>query len=160
MKIISGEFKGKKLISLTNNKIRPTSSRAKEMIFNTLHSILKKKELDIENLIILDCFCGSGALGLECISRGCKKVYFLDKSIESIDITKKNCRAINVEKFSVFFNLDFRDTNLPPIEADLFFLDPPYNNFITSNILETLGNLKLINKGSIGIIELPKIKEI
>ena len=160
MKIISGKFKGKKLISSTNNKIRPTSSRAKELIFSTLHSILKKKELYIENLNILDCFCGSGALGLESISRGCRKVYFLDQSIESINITKKNCKAINVEKFAVFLNLDFRDINLPPIEVDLFFLDPPYNHFVISNVLETLRNLKLIKKGSIGIVELPKKKNI
>ncbi len=160
MRIISGKFKGKRLIPLTNNRIRPTSARAKEMIFNTLHSILKKKEINIENLHILDCFCGSGALGLECLSRGCKKVYFLDKSSESINITKKNCVAINVEKFSVFFKSDFRDINLPSIEADIFFLDPPYNHFVTSDVLKTLENLKLIKKGSIGIVELPKIKEI
>ena len=58
MRIISGKFKGRKLVSFPNKNIRPTSDRAKEMIFSTLHSILKKKQKSFDKLKILDCFCG------------------------------------------------------------------------------------------------------
>ena len=110
MRIISGSLKGRRLASFNNKNIRPTSDRAKEMIFSTLYSILKKKSL--EELKILDCFCGSGSLGIECISRGCKDVHFIDNSYESMEITTKNCKIMNVENFSKFYRSDFRKTSL------------------------------------------------
>ena len=85
MRIISGKFKGKKLFSPNNNKIRPTSDRAKEMIFNTLNSYFLDKKINFSDLIVLDCFCGSGAIGLEFLSRGSKEVIFVDNSSESIE---------------------------------------------------------------------------
>ena len=88
MRIISGKFKGKKLFSPNNNLIRPTSDRAKEMIFNTLNSYFLNKNINFKNLIVLDCFCGSGAIGLEFLSRG-SKVIFVDNCLESINLTKK-----------------------------------------------------------------------
>ena len=90
MRIISGKFKGKKLFSPNNNKIRPTSDRAKEMIFNTLNSYFLDKNINFSDLIVLDCFCGSGAIGLEFLSRGSKEVIFVDNSLESIELAKKN----------------------------------------------------------------------
>ena len=76
MRIISGNFKSIKLFSPKNSYIRPTLDRAKEMIFSTLNSILTARNLDFNNLIVLDCFCGTGALGFECLSRGSGKVFF------------------------------------------------------------------------------------
>ena len=90
MRIISGKFKGKKLFSPNNNKIRPTTDRAKEMIFNTLNSYFLDKKINFSDLIVLDCFCGSGAIGLEFLSRGSKEVIFVDNSLESIELAKKN----------------------------------------------------------------------
>ena len=119
MRIISGSLKGRKLAAFNNKDIRPTSDRAKEMIFSTLYSILKKKSL--EELKILDCFCGSGSLGIECISRGCQDVHFIDNSYESIEITRKNCKNMNIENFSKFYKSDFRNINLPALRVDLFF---------------------------------------
>ena len=89
MRIISGKFRGKKLLAPKSNEIRPTSDRAKEMMFNTIEVILKNKNKKFHDIVILDCFCGSGALGLESISRGCQKVFFLDNSKEAIRLTKK-----------------------------------------------------------------------
>ena len=91
MRIISGKFKGKRIISPQDKKIRPTSDRAKEMIFNTLVSILKQKQIFIENIDVLDIYCGTGALGLEAISRGAKSVTFIDKSANAILLAKENC---------------------------------------------------------------------
>ena len=60
------------------------------MIFNTLNSYFFNKNINFENLIVLDCFCGSGAIGLEFLSRGSKEVIFVDNCLESINLTKKN----------------------------------------------------------------------
>ena len=89
MRIISGKFKGKKLFSPNNNKIRPTSGRAKEMIFNTLNSYFIDKNINFSDLVVLDCFCGSGAIGLEFLSRGSKEVIFVDNSLESINLPRR-----------------------------------------------------------------------
>ena len=89
MRIISGNFKSIKLFSPKNSYIRPTLDRAKEMIFSTLNSILTARNLDFNNLIVLDCFCGTGALGFECLSRGSGKVFFVDKSPHAINLVKK-----------------------------------------------------------------------
>ena len=156
MRIISGRHRGTKLLLPSDDLIRPTSDRAKEMIFSTLNSILSKKMLKFEDLKVLDFFCGAGGLGIECISRGFKKVCFIDNSKIAIDLTKKNLELIKAQKFAEIHKLDFRKLKFLSFKADIFFLDPPYNKFKLSEILESIKNARLINEKSIGIIELPK----
>ena len=156
MRIISGKHRGTKLLLPPDELIRPTSDRAKEMIFSTLNSILLKKKLNFNNMKVLDFFCGTGGLGIECISRGFKKVCFIDNSKIAIDITKKNLNLIRAPKFTEIYNLDFRKLKFMPFKADIFFLDPPYNKFKIPEILESIKNAGLLNNKSIGVIELPK----
>ena len=102
MRVISGRFKGKKLLPVKNLKIRPTLDRSKEMIFNTLTSILFKKKLAFENLTVLDTFCGTGALGIEAISRGAKKAFFIDCSTDALDLVKRNINFLEIDIYSKF----------------------------------------------------------
>ena len=155
MRIISGKFKGKKLFSPKNQLIRPTSNRGKETIFNTLTSILLNEKRCFSKIKVLDCFCGSGALGIESISRGSEKVYFIDSSQEAINLTKKNCFLITEYNQLNFLKLDLTNFKIDPINADLFFIDPPYNNVDIKKVLELLEKNKSINKKSIGVIEVP-----
>tara|TARA_B100000963_G_scaffold298253_1_gene269949 strand:- start:479 stop:1036 length:558 start_codon:yes stop_codon:yes gene_type:complete len=155
MRIISGKHKGTKLLLPPDNLIRPTSDRAKEMIFSTLNSILSKKKLKFNNMKVLDFFCGTGGLGIECISRGFKKVCFIDNSKTAVNLTKKNLNLIRAQKFAEIYNLDFKKLKFMPFKADIFFLDPPYNKFKIPEILESIRNAELINNKSIGVIELP-----
>ena len=156
MRIISGKYRGTKLFLPPGDLIRPTSDRAKEMIFSTLNSIILKKKLNFDDMKVLDFFCGTGGLGIECISRGFKKVCFIDNSKIAIDLTKKNLNLIRAQKFAEIYNLDFRNLKFTPFRADIFFLDPPYNKFKISEILKSIINAGLINKKSIGVLELPK----
>ena len=156
MRIISGRHRGTKLLLPSDDLIRPTSDRAKEMIFSTLNSILSKKKLKFDNMKVLDFFCGTGGLGIECISRGFKKVCFIDNSKIAINLTKKNLELIKAQKFAEIHKLDFRKLKFLSFKADIFFLDPPYNKFKVSEILESIRNARLIDDKSIGIIELPK----
>ena len=160
MRIISGRLRGRKLKSFNNKLIRPTSDRAKETIFNTITSIFEKKKLSFSNVSVLDCFCGSGALGIECISRGVKKVFFVDKSIAAINLTKLNCQKLEIEKYCTFLNKSFEDSELKDLQVDLFILDPPYGKFQLKKILSKVIETNLIKSKSIGVVELPKQKTL
>ena len=135
MRIISGKFKGKKLFSPKNNKIRPTSDRAKEMIFNTLKSYLFNKKINFDNLIVLDCFCGSGAIGLEFLSHGSKEVIFVDNSPESMKLTKKNYFSLNTIQNVSFLNINYKKINFNEPKINFFYLDPPYKKININDIL-------------------------
>jgi 16S rRNA (guanine(966)-N(2))-methyltransferase RsmD len=160
MRIISGKFRGQKLCAPLDSKIRPTSDRAKEMIFNTLNSILQKRKLTYNNLSVLDCFSGSGSLGIECISRGTENVFFVDKSLQSLNLTKKNCDSIQSNHLAKFLLSDFRNLKKNIFSADLFFLDPPYKKYKINEIVTFLNSNGLIKKKTIGIIEIPKLEVI
>ena len=121
MRIISGKYRGTKLFLPPDDLIRPTSDRAKEMIFSTLNSMLSKKKLIFDDMKVLDLFCGTGGLGIECISRGFKKVCFIDNSKIAIELTKKNLNLIRAQKFAEIYNSDFRNLKFTPFRADIFF---------------------------------------
>ena len=94
MRIISGYLKGKKINLPKDKKTRPLKDMVKESIFNILvHS--NKIKFQIKNSEILDLFSGSGSFGLECVSRGAKKVYFNENYKEAIEILKKNIKNLN-----------------------------------------------------------------
>ena len=153
MRIISGNFKSIKLFSPKNSYIRPTLDRAKEMIFSTLNSILTARNLDFNNLIVLDCFCGTGALGFECLSRGSGKVFFVDKSAHAINLVKKNSSLLGVSDKSVIIKTDFAKIENLGLKIKLFFIDPPYNSFDYNGILKQLILKNIVAEESFGVVE-------
>ncbi len=156
MKIISGKFKGRNLHGPNDNSIRPTSIRAKEMIFSTLDSMLFKDKKKLCDSLVLDCFCGTGALGIEAISRGAKKVIFVDKSQKAVDICRLNCSDLEIIKSSEIIKLDFFDYRIKQkiTAIDIFFCDPPYQEFSVEKLLEQMK--PIIKDHAFGILELPK----
>ena len=99
MRIISGLYKGKKILEPKDNKTRPLKDLTKESIFNLIfHS--KKFNLEFKNSTILDLFSGVGSFGLECLSRGAKKVIFVENYKEVLPILKRN--LINMKLFNNF----------------------------------------------------------
>ena len=97
MRIIGGNLKGKKIFLPKDKKTRPLRDLVKESIFNLIeHS--KHINLNIDSLNILDLFSGSGSFGIECISRGAKKVVFIEEYFEALKILKKNIIHINLEE--------------------------------------------------------------
>ena len=153
MRIISGLYKGKKILEPKDNKTRPLKDLTKESIFNLIfHS--KKFNLELKNSTILDLFSGVGSFGLECLSRGAKKVTFVENYKEVLPILKRN--LINMKLFNnfkiiernVYENLEF----LRNEKFDIIFLDPPFKekkiNFLIEKILEK----KILNKNGILIL--------
>ena len=138
MRIISGKARGTKLYTLDGENTRPTLDRVKEPLFNIINSKLM-------NAVVLDLFAGSGALGLESLSRGASKVVFCDKNFEAIKIVQKNVDKTRFNEKSIILKKDYVSTinflSDNGYKFDLIFLDPPYE---TDYIYESL-NL-VINK--------------
>lgn len=141
MRIIAGNFKGKKIHLPADKKTRPLRDLVKESIFNLIENS-NKFNVKISNANILDLFSGSGSFGLECISRGANKVTFVENYKSILNILKKNidsisadgkCEIIEEDCFKFFENEIFFK-----IKFDIIFIDPPYKekkiNFLLNKI--------------------------
>jgi len=120
VRIIAGEFKGRTLIAPKSDTTRPITDRAKQSIFDVLSPL-------IEGSIVFDCFCGTGSMGLECLSRGASRAYFFDADRSALEGLRKNIDAVRVKDRSKVIAGDiFRLIRSVPDKAGLIFLDPPY----------------------------------
>jgi len=160
MRIISGKFKGKKLMQPKDKNTRPLKDLTKESIFNLIsHS--KIINLDISNLIVLDLFAGSGSFGLECLSRKAKHVTFIENYKPAVDVLKKNINSLNhynnfeLLEMDIFNEKIYKNFNKT---YDLIFLDPPYLEKKINNLLSIIHKFKLLNANGIGIIHRNKKK--
>ena len=148
MRIISGKARGTKLYTLEGMNTRPTLDRVKESIFNIIQN-------EIDGAKVLDLFAGSGAIGLEFLSRGAKEAVLCDKSKEAIEVIRKNINKIHMEEKTKVFNTDF-ETCLEKIknqQFDIIYLDPPYaTNYIVKSLKKII-EFGIITKDSTIIIE-------
>ena len=148
MRIISGKARGTKLYTLEGMNTRPTLDRVKESIFNIIQN-------EIEGAKVLDLFAGSGAIGLECLSRGAEKAILCDKSKEAIAIIQKNIEKTHMQEKVQTFNVDF-ETCLEKIKNqkfDIIYIDPPYATDYISKSLKKIIDYNIVNKESLIIIE-------
>lgn len=130
MRIISGKFRGKKLVDSDYlQELRPTTDANRESLFNIISNAKFIKEINfkIDDKNILDVCCGSGSVGFECLSRGAKSVFFIDKDLTHLNLAKKNAKLLNVEDACQFLASDVKN-NLPKASKkfDFIFIDPPY----------------------------------
>lgn len=148
-KIISGIFKGIKLDVLPQENMRPTSCRAKEALFDIL-------QFDLKDKIFVDLFAGTGQIGLEALSRGALKCFFVEKSKKSIQILIKNINKvekISDEKLNFeVFTLDvYKFLDKFNKKADILFADAPFNSPLDEKIF--IKSKQIINLNGILIIE-------
>ena len=154
MRIVAGKAKGKKILTPINKKTRPLKDIVKESIFNILkHSNLLKSKID--ECIILDLFSGVGSFGLEAISRGAKKVIFVENYKPAIELLIKNINHLKFNKQSVINkNNIYVDGNFEKLnyKFDLVFLDPPFRDDNLKLILENLVKSKTLSAKTLIII--------
>lgn len=149
MRVISGLAKGTILYTLEGNATRPTLDRVKEAIFNII-------QMDIQDSVVLDLFSGSGALGIEALSRGAKKAVLCDKSKSAINIIKLNLQKTHLEENAIVLQEDYsRALNFlkNTYQFDLIFLDPPYKEEFVKESVEKIIQLNLLQKSGKIIIE-------
>ena len=155
MRIISGTARGTKLFTLEGLETRPTLDRVKESIFNIIQS-------QIRDSIVLDLFAGSGAIGLEMLSRGASKAILCDNSKSAIEIIKKNIEKTHMGGKVELYNLDFENCieKVKNNKFDIIYLDPPYNTDYIMKSLNKIIDLKLINSNGFIILETDDEKRI
>lgn len=154
MRIISGKARGTKLNTLEGLETRPTLDRIKESLFNILQN-------QIYNATVLDLFAGSGALGLEMLSRGAKEAVLCDNSYKAIKIIEENVKKTHFENQTRILNNDFKKTlsALKNEKFDIIFLDPPYESkFDIEALNDIIINDMLSEEGTI-ILETDHVEE-
>ena len=162
MRIIGGIFKGIKIFEAFDKNTRPLKDLVKESILNILE-YSKDSRLNLNNSLVLDLFSGTGSFGLECISRGASKVYFIENYENSLEILYKNIKKLKCEKKTRVFNGDafnfLKNEEIIRQKIDLIFLDPPYKEKKLNNLLNDILSLKLLKKDGIIIIHRHKKEE-
>ncbi len=155
MKIISGIYKNKKIYTLNNNKLKPTTSINKKILFEWINkNIINKK--------CIDCFAGTGSLSLEAISRKAKYTLLIEKNYKIANIIKKNFKNINKKKFKIKIKNSIKWLKkIKNIKYDIIFIDPPYEkiNYI-NKIINIIEKNNIIKKKSLIYIETKKNNKI
>ena len=154
MRIISGDFKGKKILEPMDFNTRPLKDLAKESIFNIiLHS--NKFEINLRNSNILDLFSGVGSFGIECLSRGVKKVIFIENYKGVLPILKKNIQSLkSINNYQIYENDIYSENTFSAIEIkfDIIFLDTPYKYKNLDTIFQKIKNNNILNENGIIIL--------
>ena len=136
MRIVAGTHRGRILKTPTGSDIRPTSDKVRQAVFNALNS-----RGAVVDAVVLDAFCGTGALGLEAISQGAVSAIFTDTSATSLDLAKANAAVLREEGNCTFLLKDASNPGQRPATipaATLLFLDPPYRKNLVPLALKAL----------------------
>ena len=130
MRVITGTARGRKLITLEGDSVRPTTDMVKEAMFSII-------QFQLEDARVLDMFCGCGQLGIEALSRGAASCTFVDIQRASLDVTEKNLESTGFRNASKVVNgnsLEYLDRTSEMF--DIAFLDPPYKAGIMEDAIE------------------------
>ena len=173
MRIISGSMRGTKLYTLEGDNTRPTLDRVKEALFSKIN-------FEIQDATILDLFAGSGALGLESLSRGAEKIFLCDNSRDAIKIINQNIEKTKTKDNVSLLNMDYKraleELKRLKVKFDIVFLDPPYKTefaedaakYIVENgmlksdgfiIIETDEEDRVLNNLDTNILEIRETKK-
>ena len=145
MRIISGKYRGKKLKEFELNSTKPTLDRVKESIFNLI-------QFDVADAVVLDLFSGTGALGIEAISRGAKQTFLVDNNINAIKIIKENLKGLD-GNYELRYD-DYADyLSKTSQKFDIVLLDPPYKTDFGIIAIKMLIDRDLLSKNAIIIFE-------
>lgn len=157
MRITGGQVRGRRLASSKGLRIRPSSDKVREAIFNLIGQ-------NLTDLKVLDLFAGTGSLGIEALSRGASKVVFIDHSIQSLRLIKKNLALCGYESAGRVLKKDLTRGlrwKYPLLKKfDLVFLDPPYEKGLITPILKELSEKEILASSSIVIAESSKADDL
>jgi 16S rRNA (guanine966-N2)-methyltransferase len=157
MRIIAGTHRGRNIISPTGPGIRPTSSKMRAAMFDIL---ISNGYLTQDETKVVDLCCGTGALGLEALSRGVKSVVFIDASKEHLNLARQNIYTLGEEKKSTVLRSDAMKLRNANEKFDLVFIDPPYNKGVSDKALITLSNKGWLSDDAIIVVEMDAREEL
>ena len=153
MRVISGQYRGRKLKEPADNAVRPTTDKVKESIFNII-------QFDIEGRRVLDLFAGTGQLGIEALSRGAREAIFVDASAEHVKLVKENPQRAGIEEGAAVIRADAPDFLGRGDKFDLIFLDPPYETDLLIKCLNIINQFDILKDNGIIVCESSEKKEL
>ncbi len=156
MRIVGGNLRGKKLMGPLDTKTRPTSDRAREALFNILSSFLLKKGCLWSEISFLDVFAGTGAVGLEALSRGACKVYLIENHPEALKVIRHNIAGLDKINVLAVSALQPPFTTEP---ADMIFMDAPYREELWEKALMSLAQNGWVSSKTLIVIEIEDTEE-
>ncbi|WP_454616894.1 16S rRNA (guanine(966)-N(2))-methyltransferase RsmD [Bradyrhizobium cenepequi] len=152
MRVVGGRLKGRNLAAPSSRDIRPTADRLRESVFNIL---VHAYDDPIEGARVLDLFAGTGALGVEAVSRGAKFALFVDNGAEARALLRNNVESLGLGGVTKVFRRDA--TNLGPAHPvepfSLVFLDPPYGKGLAEKALASLRDGAWLTPGALVVVE-------
>lgn len=155
MRIVGGKHRGRPLKALAGRATRPTSDRVREAVFNILEHGIEGETLD--GAAVLDVFSGTGALGIEALSRGAAHATFIDTNPEALNLVRKNAGSLGEGRNITPLKLDAARLAPPPRAArapcPLVFLDPPYESELTNPALLGLTAKGWLSAGAVCVVE-------
>lgn len=147
MRVIAGTARSMPLVAPKGDGTRPTTDRIKETLFNTMQGF-------VPDSIFIDLFAGSGAVGIEALSRGARHAYFVDNSKEALDCIRKNLDFTKLSGNATVIGRSAFDALYEIGEpADIIFIDPPYSLGVESDIMQVLRKSKCVSEDTLIIIE-------
>lgn len=157
MRIISGKYKGRQLVSFKADHIRPTMDRIKETIFNKwMHYV--------DEATVLDLFAGTGNLGIEALSRGAKHITFVEKNFISVNIINENLKLLKIDKNEI--NVQQKDVLIylknysDNKKFDLIFIDPPFTEKMADEVMQAISSSPVFSLETMIVIESIKQEKI
>ncbi len=157
LRVISGKLKGKKLFALKGIELRPTSDRVKEAIFDILQDSFQGQD-------VLDLFAGTGALGIEALSRGARRAVFVEGSDRSRTVLRKNIDAcgfqVQAEVLAREVQAGIKILEKRGEAFDLIFLDPPYGKGLALKTLQVLSQGSILAPAALIVAEHSPVEEL
>ncbi|MGN0155729.1 MAG: 16S rRNA (guanine(966)-N(2))-methyltransferase RsmD [Lachnospiraceae bacterium] len=153
MRVIAGTARSLPLVTPQGKDTRPTTDRIKETLFNIIQG-------QVGDSVFFDFFSGSGGIGIEALSRGAKKAYFVENDKNALNCIRQNLAFTKFTEKAVVMNRDVRDA-IPLIleKADIIFMDPPYSAEIESDIMQLLLKSDCLKEDTVIIIEADKRRD-
>jgi 16S rRNA (guanine(966)-N(2))-methyltransferase RsmD len=150
MRVIAGSARRLKLVTPEGNDTRPTQDRIKETLFNMI-------QMQVPGAVFIDLYAGSGGIGIEALSRGAKKAYFIDNAMSSYKCITTNLKTTHFEDVSTVLKQDvvIGLRNIHEEEADIIFIDPPYHEDLYERTLFQLSTMNYVTENTMIIIESP-----
>lgn len=150
MRVISGKLKGRKLLGYNTLGTRPTMDRVKESMFASIQDY-------IDNSVVLDLFSGTGSLGIEAISMGASKCYFVDSGKEILKYLSKNITNLDIKDKSIIINKDYREALLyffnNNIKFNVLLVDAPYKMEVMNEVIDLINKYDLLYDNGILVLE-------
>ncbi len=150
MRVIAGSARRLKLVTPEGNDTRPTQDRIKETLFNMI-------QMQVPGAVFIDLFSGSGGIGIEALSRGAKKAYFIENAANAYKCILTNLKTTHFEEISTVIKSDvvIGLRNIHEEEADIIFIDPPYHDDLYQRTLMQLETMNYVTANTMIIIEAP-----